>query len=105
MFAKYWDKVEDPREISGVSRFLSGGIGGLTSQLSMCPVSDNLITVLSAYLGIYPIETLKTQMMSSAGERRSLRDAARRVWGLGGMRAYYRGLGVRLHNLRSFRLS
>ncbi|TCD68192.1 hypothetical protein EIP91_011364 [Steccherinum ochraceum] len=79
MFAKYWDKVDDPREISGVSRFLSGGIGGLTSQLS-----------------IYPIETLKTQMMSSAGERRSLRDAARRVWGLGGMRAYYRGLGIGL---------
>lgn len=34
-FAKYWDKVDDPRDISGVSRFLSGGIGGLSSQLSM----------------------------------------------------------------------
>jgi len=35
MFAKYWDNVEDSREISGFSRFMSGGIGGITSQLSM----------------------------------------------------------------------
>lgn len=34
-------------------------------------------------------------MMSSTGERRSLVEAARRVWGLGGMRAFYRGLTVR----------
>lgn len=33
-FARYWDHVDDPRDISSVSRFLSGGIGGLTSQLS-----------------------------------------------------------------------
>ncbi|KAJ8456382.1 hypothetical protein ONZ51_g12161 [Trametes cubensis] len=80
MFAKYWDKVEDPRDISGVSRFLSGGMGGITSQLT-----------------IYPIETLKTQMMSSAGgQKRSLREAARRVWDLGGIRAFYRGLTIGL---------
>jgi len=79
MFAKYWDNVDDPRNISGVSRFLSGGIGGLTSQLS-----------------IYPIETLKTQMMSGTGQRRTLLEAGRRLWGLGGFRAYYRGLGIGL---------
>lgn len=33
-FAKYVDNVDDPREISSLSRFLSGGIGGITSQLS-----------------------------------------------------------------------
>ena len=33
-FAKYWDHVEDTRDISGVSRFLSGGMGGISSQLS-----------------------------------------------------------------------
>lgn len=34
-------------------------------------------------------------MMSSAGgQRRSLREAAARVWQLGGFRAYYRGLAV-----------
>jgi hypothetical protein len=31
------DNVEDVREISGTSRFLSGGMGGITSQLSECP--------------------------------------------------------------------
>lgn len=34
MFAEYWDHVDDPRDISGVSRFLSGGLGGISSQLS-----------------------------------------------------------------------
>lgn len=35
-------------------------------------------------------------MMSSTGEpRRTLASAAKRLWGLGGFRAYYRGLGVR----------
>ncbi|PFH52786.1 hypothetical protein AMATHDRAFT_139300 [Amanita thiersii Skay4041] len=78
-FALYWDKVDDPRDISGASRFLSGGIGGITSQLT-----------------IYPIETLKTQMMSNTGQRRSMVEAARHVWTLGGMRAYYRGLMIGL---------
>jgi hypothetical protein len=36
-FAQYVDNVEDVREISGTSRFLSGGMGGITSQLSKCP--------------------------------------------------------------------
>ncbi|KIJ70031.1 hypothetical protein HYDPIDRAFT_121357 [Hydnomerulius pinastri MD-312] len=79
-FAKHWDHVEDSRDISGSSRFLSGGIGGISSQLS-----------------IYPIETLKTQMMSSTGgQKRSLLGAARHVWQLGGVRAYYRGLTIGL---------
>jgi hypothetical protein len=37
-FAQYVDNVEDIREISGTSRFLSGGMGGITSQLSECPL-------------------------------------------------------------------
>ncbi|KAJ6539412.1 mitochondrial carrier [Mycena capillaripes] len=94
-FAKYWDKVDDPRDISGVSRFLSGGIGGISSQLS-----------------IYPVETLKTQMMSNAGGPSDLAKggmdslkkqaqpkivaAARHLWALGGFRAYYRGLTIGL---------
>lgn len=32
-FAKYVDGVQDSRDISGTSRFISGGIGGITSQL------------------------------------------------------------------------
>ncbi|KAF9567342.1 mitochondrial carrier [Agrocybe pediades] len=79
-FAQYYDKVEDSRDISGFSRFLSGGIGGISSQLS-----------------IYPIETLKTQMMSNTGEhKRTLLSAIRHVWRLGGVRAYYRGLTIGL---------
>ncbi|OBZ70029.1 Calcium-binding mitochondrial carrier SAL1 [Grifola frondosa] len=36
-------------------------------------------------------------MMSSAGiQRRSLREAAQRVWALGGLRAFYRGLTIGL---------
>ncbi|OCH92951.1 mitochondrial carrier [Obba rivulosa] len=80
MFARYWDKVDDPREISGFSRFISGGIGGITSQLT-----------------IYPIETLKTQMMSNTGtQKRTLLCAARHVWRMGGIRAFYRGLTIGL---------
>lgn len=79
-FAKYWDHVEDTRDISGVSRFLSGGMGGISSQLS-----------------IYPMETLKTQMMSNAGgQRRSMVDAFRTVYSLYGLRGLYRGLTIGL---------
>ena len=59
MFAKYWDKVEDPRDISGVSRFLSGGIGGITSQLCGWHYCLCLLTRVNLPVAIYPIETLK----------------------------------------------
>ena len=39
-FAHYVDDVEDIRDISGTSRFMSGGIGGITSQLSESPSHD-----------------------------------------------------------------
>lgn len=46
-------------------------------------------------IAIYPVETLKTQMMSSTGEsKRTLIEASRRLWAMGGLRAYYRGLIV-----------
>ena len=47
MFAKYVDHVEDPRDISGVSRFLSGGMGGITSQLSACPALVDSVSSMS----------------------------------------------------------
>lgn len=88
-FAKYVDHVQDSRDISGTSRFISGGIGGITSQLA-----------------IYPIETLKTRLMSSQGEKTPLDPktgqrlagnellfaTARSMWSSGGLRVYYRGL-------------
>ncbi len=63
MFAKYWDHVDDPREISGVSRFLSGGIGGISSQLckSRHLILSDLHFMLLVSLGIYPVETLKVR--------------------------------------------
>ncbi|KAI3623594.1 hypothetical protein CBS14141_003855 [Malassezia furfur] len=85
MFAKYVDQVSDARDISGFSRFMSGGIGGITSQLA-----------------IYPIETLKTRLMSSQTAASPLRgfallaDTARSMYTQGGFRAYYRGLGAGL---------
>uniref|UniRef100_V5EM40 Mitochondrial carrier protein n=2 Tax=Kalmanozyma brasiliensis (strain GHG001) TaxID=1365824 RepID=V5EM40_KALBG len=80
-FAKYVDHVSDSRDISGTSRFLSGGIGGITSQLA-----------------IYPVETLKTRLMSSQNAKTSLqgnallKKTARDMWAAGGLRTYYRGL-------------
>lgn len=80
-FAKYVDNVSDSRDISGTSRFLSGGIGGITSQLA-----------------IYPVETLKTRLMSSQNARSSLQGnallakTAKDMWQAGGLRTYYRGL-------------
>ncbi|KIJ56889.1 hypothetical protein M422DRAFT_238480 [Sphaerobolus stellatus SS14] len=78
LFAKHWDHVEDPRYISGGSRFISGGMGGICSQLF-----------------IYPIETLKTQMMSSTGDKtRSIASSINRLRALGGFPAFYRGLTI-----------
>ena len=48
MFAKYLDHVEDSREISGFSRFMSGGIGGITSQLSMHQPIDMAFLMLTS---------------------------------------------------------
>lgn len=63
MFAKYWDKVEDSRDISGVSRFMSGGIGGMASQLGTSVDVNNVshTLIVSHYVAIYPIETMKVQ--------------------------------------------
>ncbi len=85
-FAKYVDNVSDSRDISGTSRFLSGGIGGITSQLA-----------------ILSVETLKTRLMSSqkrqdvaSGQRAARQDREGHV-GAGGLRTYYRGLNRRSH--------
>lgn len=84
-FARYWDCVSDQSEISGTSRFISGGIGGITSQWI-----------------IYPVETLKTQLQSSTGPirgRDALKRTAKHMWTTGGVRAYYRGLTVSSSNV------
>lgn len=81
-FAKYWDKVTDPADISSSSRFIAGGIGGITSQLS-----------------IYGLETLKTRVQSELGPSRGWQQVVttmRVMWRQGGLMSYYRGLTLGL---------
>ncbi|ODN76545.1 hypothetical protein L202_05207 [Cryptococcus amylolentus CBS 6039] len=80
--AKYWDCVSDPSELSSSSRFISGGVGGITSQLS-----------------IYGLETLKTRIQSDIGPNegwRQVKRTAGEMWRAGGVRTYYRGLTLGL---------
>lgn len=78
--AKYWDCVADVSDLSSSSRFLAGGIGGITSQFA-----------------IYGLETLKTRVQSETGPAQGMKTVgrmARTMWRTGGIRAYYRGLTV-----------
>ncbi|KAK9479392.1 mitochondrial carrier domain-containing protein [Lipomyces japonicus] len=67
-------------EMSSVSSFLAGGIGGVISQLS-----------------VYPVDTLKFRIQceveySSLRGRALLRKTAIQMWKDGGLSTYYRGL-------------
>ncbi|TIB67582.1 hypothetical protein E3P77_01440 [Wallemia ichthyophaga] len=77
IFAKHWDKVADQTDISGTSRFIAGGLGGITSQFV-----------------IYPVETVKTRMMSTASHtsKTTVLQTARDIYQKAGRRAFYRGL-------------
>ncbi|WVR04148.1 hypothetical protein IAU60_001147 [Kwoniella sp. DSM 27419] len=80
--AKYWDKVTDPADLSSSSRFIAGGIGGITSQFA-----------------IYGLETLKTRIQSEVGPAQGWKQVvstARGMWKAGGIRTYYRGLTLGL---------
>lgn len=82
--ARYWDRVKDPSELSSSSRFLAGGVGGITSQFV-----------------IYGLETLKTRIQSETGPS-GVAKIARTMWREGGLRTYYRGLTVSLSLSFSF---
>ncbi|BGP41635.1 hypothetical protein JCM10449v2_005626 [Rhodotorula kratochvilovae] len=79
IFAQYWDCVPDQTLISNSSRFVAGGIGGVVSQFC-----------------IYPIESLKTRVMSSSGGcakgNALILQTARDMWARGGFRFFFRGL-------------
>ncbi|KAG0257622.1 hypothetical protein DFQ27_005036 [Actinomortierella ambigua] len=74
-------------EISTAGRFLAGGIAGLASQFS-----------------IYPLETIKTRIMSSTGKnpnaggqvRLCISSVGKEIWQRAGLRGFYRGLGASL---------
>lgn len=76
--ARYWDKVDDPSLISGSSRFLSGGIGGLTSQFAIYPVSSSFrfVSLLSLFRSLFvfgpcPLSMSILTLVAFARPRRS----------------------------------
>ncbi|GAA6063424.1 hypothetical protein JCM10212_002093 [Sporobolomyces blumeae] len=79
VFAQHWDCVPDQTMISNSSRFVSGGIGGVVSQFC-----------------IYPIESLKTRVMSSTGGRARgnalILQTFRDMYSKGGFTFFFRGL-------------
>ncbi|EGX47144.1 hypothetical protein AOL_s00097g190 [Orbilia oligospora ATCC 24927] len=80
LFARL-EGADDPKHISGGSRFLAGGVGGVVSQLA-----------------VYPIDTLKFRMqceMVAGGPRGNqlIVATARKLWSTGG---FYRGLPLGL---------
>lgn len=82
-FARHVDHCH-VSDISGSSRFIAGGIGGVTSQLL-----------------IYPLETWKTRVMSStSSDPKALKGnalylaTAKKMFAAGGIRAYYSGLAM-----------
>lgn len=72
--------MTDPSELSSSSRFVAGGLGGITSQFA-----------------IYGVETLKTRVQSDIGPSMGFKHVvatARGMWREGGLKVYYRGLTV-----------
>ncbi|ORY00792.1 putative Mcsc-pending-prov protein [Basidiobolus meristosporus CBS 931.73] len=73
--------LEDGEDLSMAGRFLAGGFAGLASQTS-----------------IYPLEILKTRMMSSSGvvnnshQSSIMLPTAKAMWRQEGMRAFFKGL-------------
>ncbi|KAG0642060.1 mitochondrial carrier domain-containing protein [Tuber brumale] len=76
--------ANDASNISPISRFLAGGIGGVVSQFS-----------------IYPIDTLKFRMQCELVENGStgnklILETLRKTWSNGGLQAFYKGLPLAL---------
>ncbi|KAL1836958.1 hypothetical protein VTJ49DRAFT_4437 [Mycothermus thermophilus] len=83
-FLASWEGHDDPTRISTVSKFVAGGIGGMTAQFC-----------------VYPIDTLKFRLQCETvqgGPKGSvlLLRTAQKMWADGGLRAAYRGLGLGL---------
>lgn len=85
--------------ISNTSRFVAGGIGGVVSQFGQSfsrRAQSRLSLTLTSTSVIYPIETLKTRVMSSTGGELKgntlIVKTASDMWRKGGIRLYFRGL-------------
>ncbi|KAI4867152.1 mitochondrial carrier [Hypoxylon rubiginosum] len=75
---------ENPQQINPYSRFVAGGVAGMTAQFC-----------------VYPLDTLKFRLQSeyvSGGPRGNtlLFQTARKMWSEGGIRATYRGVTMGL---------
>ncbi|KAL2185015.1 mitochondrial carrier [Thermothelomyces heterothallicus CBS 203.75] len=83
-FLATYEGHNDPTRLSTVSKFVAGGIGGMTAQFC-----------------VYPIDTLKFRLQCETvkggpqGTALLLRTA-KNMWADGGLRAAYRGLGAGL---------
>ncbi|KAL2160128.1 hypothetical protein VTH06DRAFT_1783 [Thermothelomyces fergusii] len=83
-FLAAYEGHNDPSRLSTVSKFVAGGIGGMTAQFC-----------------VYPIDTLKFRLQCETvkggpqGTALLLRTA-KNMWADGGVRAAYRGLGAGL---------
>ncbi|KAK4153877.1 hypothetical protein C8A00DRAFT_14957 [Chaetomidium leptoderma] len=83
-FLAAYEGHDDPTQLSTVSKFVAGGIGGMTAQFC-----------------VYPIDTLKFRLQCETvqggpkGNALLFRTAAK-MWADGGLRAAYRGLGLGL---------
>jgi solute carrier family 25 phosphate transporter 23/24/25/41 len=83
-FLAAYEGHNDPTQISTISKFVAGGIGGMTAQFC-----------------VYPIDTLKFRLQCETvqggpqGNALLLRTA-KNMWADGGLRAAYRGLGLGL---------
>ncbi|KAK0670049.1 mitochondrial carrier domain-containing protein [Cercophora samala] len=83
-FLAAYEGHDDPTQISTVSKFVAGGIGGMTAQFC-----------------VYPVDTLKFRLQCETVEgglkgNALLFKTAKTMWADGGLRAAYRGLGLGL---------
>ncbi|KAJ4306823.1 hypothetical protein N0V88_000194 [Collariella sp. IMI 366227] len=83
-FLAAYEGHDDPTQISTVSKFVAGGIGGMTAQFC-----------------VYPIDTLKFRLQCETVQGGPKGNAllfrtAKKMWADGGFRAAYRGLGLGL---------
>ena len=83
-FLAAYEGHNDPTQISTVSKFVAGGIGGMTAQFC-----------------VYPIDTLKFRLQCETVQgglkgNALLMQTAKNMWADGGVRAAYRGLGLGL---------
>lgn len=83
VFAKF-EGHHNPQNITSLSRFLSGGISGMTAQFF-----------------VYPLDTLKFRMQCETVEgglhgNALIVQTMRKMWREGGIRPYFRGLSMGL---------